>query len=629
MLLALPNFYFTLYTILNSSTTTSGSLLSTKTVINHVLTEEKNAKLGSSQVVFVAHTRSKEKPQLSKASDRDKRNIKCNYCKKKSHIKPECQKLKADQAAKERKSGEKKDFGNKDLVAKVVVAKHNKETIQLFKTRMLTGQKDMLSKWIVDSGASTHMSSQQKWFITYEKLLEPHWVWLGDKHFILAIRTGRICFTATVNGHSTKYILPDIYYVPDLSGNLLSVSTLSQHGYNLEFCKLKCQLIKLGQVVANAHEENNLYILDASLFTPKCTYITIMDNVDTLINSMDISSHHALVISTNSSTGSITTWHCQLGHIMLQSVKKLFQQNMVKGMYITDSTGHDLVTYKACLEDKQTRAPIPKMSDVQNPLVLYRVYSDLVGPIEPHGRGWEYYFMTFLDDCSHYLKVVLLKSKDEAKGQLKSLIEHAEVETGCCVNFFRSGGGGSYSLDSLKKYFTLHGIHHEVTNPDTSQENGLAEHVNCTILDMACTMIKELELPESLWSHAVIYTAYILNRVPTQAIDRDITPYQAYTGNKPSIVHLQVFGCTAYALIPKNKRSKFGSKSLQYTYLGYFSRRKTYILLHHPSSQFFESQDVYFDEGSKVEHTRVVIDLSPNDPSLYECCCVCISGLLS
>jgi len=153
------------------------------------------------------------------------------------------------------------------------------------------------------------------------------------------------------------------------------------------------------------------------------------------------------------------------------------------------------------------------------------VYSDLVGPIEPQGRNEECYFMTFLDGHSHYLKVVLLKSKNEAEEQLKSLIERAKVETGCCVNFFRSDGSREYSLDSLKKYFKLHGVHHELTNPDTPQENGLAKQVNRTILNMAHTMIKESDLPESFWLHAVNYATYILNRVPTHAIEKNIIPY--------------------------------------------------------------------------------------------------------
>ena len=286
-----------------------------------------------------------------------------------------------------------------------------------------------------------------------------------------------------------------------------------------------------------AHEENNLYIFDASPFIPEYAYMVIINDVDTLIKSADIPIHHALVASTNSTTSTTAIWHCRLGHIMLRSVKRLFQQNMVKGMHITDRDSYDSGTCKTYLEGKQTRAPIPKISDVQNLSVLHRVYSDLVGLIEPRGRNGERYFMTFLDGHSYYLKVVLLKSKNKAEEQLKSLIEHAEVETSCCVNFFRSDGSEEYSSDLLKKYFKLHGVYHELTNPDIPQENGLAKQVNCTILDIAYTMIKKSDLPESFWSH-VNYATYISNRVPTCAIKKDITPYQAYTGNKPSIVHL-------------------------------------------------------------------------------------------
>ena len=499
MLLALSDSYSTLCTILNSTpAVTSGSSLSTNIVITHVLTEEKNTKLSSSQMVLIAHTKGKGKPQSSKPSDGDKKKIKCSYCKKKDHIKSECRKLKADQTAKEGKSGERKDSGNGDLLAKVAVAKADEGIIRLFKAEILTGQKDMLSKWIVDSGASTHMSSQwKKWFITYEKLLEPRRVWLGDEHFILAVETGQIRLTVNVDGHNSEYILPDVYHVPSLNGNLLSVSALNRHGYNLSFTSLRCQLMKSGQVIMMAHEENNLYILNASLFIPEYAYMVMTNDIDTLIKSTDVSIHHALIASTNSATGTTAIWHRHLGHIMLRSVKRLFQQNMVKGMHITDSNSHDSDTCKAYLKGKQTQAPIPKVSDVQNLSVLHRVYSNLVGPIEPRGRNGECYFMTFLDGHSHYLKVVLLKSKNKAEEQLKSLIECAKVETGCRVNFFRSDGSEEYSSDSLKKYFKLHGIHHELTNPDTPQENSSAEWINRTILDMAGTMIKESNLPES------------------------------------------------------------------------------------------------------------------------------------
>ena len=63
MLLALPDSYSTLRTILNSTPTVTGGLsLSTDIVITYILTEEKNTKLGSSQVVLIAHTKGKKKP---------------------------------------------------------------------------------------------------------------------------------------------------------------------------------------------------------------------------------------------------------------------------------------------------------------------------------------------------------------------------------------------------------------------------------------------------------------------------------------------------------------------------------------------------------------------------------------
>ena len=59
--------------------------------------------------------------------------------------------------------------------------------------------------------------------------------------------------------------------------------------------------MKLGQVIATAHEENNLYILDASPFTPECAYIVMTNNINTLIKCTDISTH-ALIVSTSSAT---------------------------------------------------------------------------------------------------------------------------------------------------------------------------------------------------------------------------------------------------------------------------------------------------------------------------------------
>jgi len=75
--------------------------------------------------------------------------------------------------------------------------------------------------------------------------------------------------------------------------------------------------MKSEQVIATAHEENNLYILDASPFIPEYAYMVMTNDIDTLIKFADIPIHYALVASTNSATGITAIWHRRLGHIML------------------------------------------------------------------------------------------------------------------------------------------------------------------------------------------------------------------------------------------------------------------------------------------------------------------------
>jgi len=65
-------------------------------------------------------------------------------------------------------------------------------------------------------------------------------------------------------------------------------------------------------------------------------------------------------------------------------------------------------------------------------------------------QSGKYYFITFLDEYYHYLKVVLLKSKNKTEKNLKFLIEHGKVEAGQHINFIKLDGSGEYTLDLLK-----------------------------------------------------------------------------------------------------------------------------------------------------------------------------------
>ena len=69
--------------------------------------------------------------------------------------------------------------------------------------------------------------------------------------------------------------------------------------------------------------------------------------------------------------------------------------------------------------------------------------------------------------------------------------------------------------------------------------------MNRTLMEMA-----HAGLPDKFWAEAVDAAAYIRNRTRTSSIKGYKTPLQVWSGEKPNIGHLNVFGCTAFAHIP-------------------------------------------------------------------------------
>jgi hypothetical protein len=282
---------------------------------------------------------------------------------------------------------------------------------------------------------------------------------------------------------------------------------------------------------------------------------------------------------------------------------------MVRGMEVSGSITDEKQVCKPCLEGKQPRKPIPDESTIENPRVLHRTYSDVCGPMETPSQTGHRYFMTFIDACSHLVTVKLLKTKDEAFGSTKVYFERAEAETGERANYFRSDGGGEYGSSDFLKYLESKGIHHEKTNAYTPQENGVAERMNRTLVESARAMLNDAGLPKKYWGDAILHTAHILNRVPTRALKENLTPHEVFTGNKPSVAHIRVFGCKAYVHVPDERRRKLDAKSMECIHLGYAEHRKAFVCLQRSSGRVIESRDVVFDENDDGGPSRVNIQV--------------------
>jgi len=112
-------------------------------------------------------------------------------------------------------------------------------------------------------------------------------------------------------------------------------------------------------------------------------------------------------------------------------------------------------------------------------------------------------------------------------------------------------------------------------------------------MEMARCMLGNL--PNFLWREAVSTSIYILNRCPTKAIQGK-TPFEAWSGRKPNISHLRVFGCVAFSFVVSEKRKKLDQKVEKCIFVGYESQHRGYRLYSPSYKAVLVSRDVKFNE---------------------------------
>jgi hypothetical protein len=91
------------------------------------------------------------------------------------------------------------------------------------------------------------------------------------------------------------------------------------------------------------------------------------------------------------------------------------------------------------------------------------------------------------------------------------------------------------------------------------------------------SMLSGARLEHEFWAIVVDTACSLKNQSPTSTrVDK--TPHEVWSGKKPSIAHLRVFGCDAFMHVPKEKRSKLDNKAEKCIFVGYKDGIKGYKL---------------------------------------------------
>jgi hypothetical protein len=86
-----------------------------------------------------------------------------------------------------------------------------------------------------------------------------------------------------------------------------------------------------------------------------------------------------------------------------------------------------------------------------------------------------------------------------------------------------------------------------------------------------------------------------MNRTPIAKV-HGMTLEEKFTGKKPDVSHLIVFGCIAYVHVPDEKRSKLNPKAEKCIFIGYSLEQKGYRCFNPSIRKLQMSKDVVFDE---------------------------------
>ena len=99
--------------------------------------------------------------------------------------------------------------------------------------------------------------------------------------------------------------------------------------------------------------------------------------------------------------------------------------------------------------------------------LLDLIHSDLCELNDMLTRGGNRYFLTFIDDCSRFTNVLLLKNKSETCNAFKVYKAEVENQLSKKIKVLRSDRGGEYLSSEFNSFCEKYGIIHDCTAPYT------------------------------------------------------------------------------------------------------------------------------------------------------------------
>ena len=168
----------------------------------------------------------------------------------------------------------------------------------------------------------------------------------------------------------------------------------------------------------------------------------------------------------------------------------------------------------------------------------------------------------------------------------------------------------------MDQFCQRNSIIHETTVPYLPQQNGLVERAIAIFFEMVRCMIHTASVDLRYWGEAFMYAVHIRRLTLTIGLSGRV-PCEAWTGYKPDVSHLHIFGSLGWAYVPEEvRRGKLESRAVKVRMLGWWTdEAKGYRLEDLENGKLIAARDVRFAEDSSSSELAIVeVDAPPYDP---------------
>lgn len=456
----------------------------------------KNAKFRQNRRVSNEH-REKPKDEKSETQGQIPKRPRCYRCDRVGHVARYCKarypsnsQMSARQAEDDENEPEFSDNASGNLVM-----------LNTVETAMYSRENVNGEVWCLDSGCTAHMCTEKDKFEKIENVNKT--LNLANSESTSITGAGNVRLSVSNGKKDTKINFEKVYYVSDLRTNLISVSKITDRGYEVLFREKDAIVTSKNEaIIFRADRVGSLYYArkgnSAVDDVNKAAMLLSHKESETVERGKrddSVSEANNATVPARGAKNNINEWHYRLGHLNERDLRSMAKSGVVHGLKLENK--QQMSKCEVCTLEKQTRLPFPENKGNRTKNLLEIVHTDVCDPMRNASFSGAKYFVTFIDDKSRWCEIFFVKNKSDVLGAFKKYKAAAETLTGRKIKALQSDNGKEYCNKEFDQFLEQNGIARRLTAPHTPQQNGLAERKNRTLVEMARCMMSQANAPST------------------------------------------------------------------------------------------------------------------------------------